>query len=198
MTSTSQNNQLYEYTYKTTGNKHLLETVENDGITMEFSYDSAGNVTGTIVRGISTTARLSSQQIYTDNGNHLALSEDTNGIAAFYAYNPRELLISVTNEDGVATEYDYDEYNDRMTIAYISGLVSVNYNYINGMLSSIVRGGYIEGNSTKQNQTYSFAYDGFGNVTSISVGNTILVSYIYEEENGNLIRTTYGDGTYIG
>ena len=110
MTSTSQNNQLYEYTYKTTGNKHLLETVENDGITMEFSYDSAGNVTGTIVRGIITTARLSSQQIYTDNGNHLALSEDTNGIAAFYAYNPRELLISSNLSVGeIAARCGFDD-----------------------------------------------------------------------------------------
>ena len=65
------------------------------------------------------------------------------------------------------------------------------------MLSSIVRGGYIDGVSAKQNQTYSFDYDGFGNVTNIWVGNDLLVSYTYADDNGNLTRTTYGDGTYI-
>lgn len=197
LTSTAQNNQLYDYTYKTTGNKHLLDTVENDGITMAFTYDSAGNVTGTVVTGISTSEYLESWQSNTANGNHVAASEDTNGSLTQYTYNPRELLISVLNEKGVATEYDYDEYNDRMFIAYISGLVSVNYNYVDGMLSSIVRGGYINGVSAKQNQTYAFAYDGFGNVTSIWVGNDLLVSYTYADDNGNLTRTTYGDGTYI-
>ena len=34
-------------------------------------------------------------------------------------------------------------------------------------------------------------------MTSIWVGNELLVSYTYADDNGNLIRTTYGDGTYI-
>ena len=34
-------------------------------------------------------------------------------------------------------------------------------------------------------------------MTSIWVGNDLLVSYTYADDNGNLTRTTYGDGTYI-
>ncbi len=192
-----QNNQLYTYTYKTTGNKHLLDTVTNDGITMSFTYDSSGNVTGTTVTGVGASRELSSSSSYSADHNYIIASQDANGITATYAYNPRNLLITTTDAKGVSTEYDYNEYNDRATIAYISGLISVNYNYLNGELSNIVRGGYIPGNSIKQNQTYSFAYDGFGNVTSVSVGNYTLVSYIYAAYNGHLLRTTYGNGTYI-
>lgn len=99
--------------------------------------------------------------------------------------------------NNITTRYDYDENTDRTKISYISGIISVNYNYVNGVLDNIVRGGYIDGNSIKQNQTYKFNYDGFGNVTSVSVGNYTLVSYTYAAKNGHLTKTTYGNGTYI-
>ena len=195
--SHGQNNQNYTYTYKTGGNKHLLDTVTNNGITMSFSYDSAGNVSGTTVTGISTSWYLSSNSYYTSDGNRISSSYDTNGTSASYTYNNRNLLTAVTNANNVATRYDYDENTDRTKISYISGIISVNYNYVNGVLDNIVRGGYIDGNSIKQNQTYKFNYDGFGNVTSVSVGNYTLVSYTYAAKNGHLTKTTYGNGTYI-
>ena len=164
---------------------------------MSFSYDSAGNVSGTMVTGISTSWYLSSNSYYTSDGNRISSSYDTNGTSASYTYNNRNLLTAVTNANNVATRYDYDENTDRTKISYISGIISVNYNYVNGVLDNIVRGGYIDGNSIKQNQTYKFNYDGFGNVTSVSVGNYTLVSYTYAAKNGHLTKTTYGNGTYI-
>lgn len=73
ITSISQNNKNYEYTYKTTGNKHLLDTVKNAGVTMKFTYDSAGNVTGTTISGISYDKTLISSTSYTNNGNAICL-----------------------------------------------------------------------------------------------------------------------------
>jgi len=195
--SQQQNNKLYTYTYKTTGNTHLLDTVSNDGITMSFTYDSAGNATGTVVQGINYSKNLITSTEYTDNGNLVSSSTDTNGITTNYIYNNRGLLTGDTNAKGITSRYDYNTENDRQNIAYISGLISVNYNYLNGALSTVVRGGYIDGLTEKQNQTYTFNRDNFGNVISISVGNYTLVAYIYEANNGNLLRTAYGDGTYI-
>jgi len=67
-------------------------------------------------------------------------------------------LTGDTNAKGITSRYDYNNENDRQNIVYISGLISVNYNYLNGALGTVVRGGYID----KQNQTYTFNRDNFG------------------------------------
>ena len=48
----------------------------------------------------------------------------------------------ITYATGITSRYDYNNENDRQNIAYISGLISVNYNYLNGALGTVVRGGY--------------------------------------------------------
>ena len=181
------------------GNIHLPISVTNDGVKMSFTYDSAGNVTGTTVEDLSNvlTTDLISETVYTSNGNLVSSVTDSNGITTRYTYNDRNLLSGVTNAKFVLTEHDYNASNDRPFVSYISGLVSVHYNYLKGELSSIVRGGYIEGNSTKQNQTYTLSRDGFGNLTSVSVGNYTLVTYEYGSYNGQLMKTIYGNGDYI-
>ena len=197
ITSISQNNKNYEYTYKTAGNKHLLDTVKNAGVTMKFTYDSAGNVTGTTISGISYDKTLISSTSYTINGNAIGSSTDASGITKSYLYNDRGLLVGETDANSVTMRYDYHAGNDRQTVAYISGLVSASYNYLNGALDNIIRGGYIAGDSEKKNQIYTFNRDNFGNVTSVKVGNYTLVTYTYGSKNGHLTRTTYGNGTYI-
>ena len=134
---------------------------------------------------------------YTSNGNLVSSVTDSNGITTRYTYNDRNLLSGVTNAKFVLTEHDYNASNVRPFVSYISGLVSVHYYYLKGELSSIVRGGYIEGNSTKQNQNYTLSRDGFGNLTSVSVGNYTLVTYEYGSYNGQLMKTIYGNGDYI-
>ena len=63
-------------------------------------------------------------------------------------------------------------------------------------MSKIIRTG--TANGTSKTQTYSFEYDDFGNVTKVMVGNLILVQYEYAPNNGNLIKTIYGDGEHTG
>ena len=46
-------------------------------------------------------------------------------------------------------------------------------------------------------QTYSFAYDSFGNVTSMKVGTRTLASYQYGPNNGLLLSQTYGNGDIV-
>ena len=62
----------------------------------------------------------------------------------------------------------------------------------------IVRGGYLPAPNASQriSQTYSFTYDSFGNKTSVKVGNKTFATYEYAPNNGNLIKTTYGNGNY--
>ena len=65
------------------------------------------------------------------------------------------------------------------------------------MLSGINRGGYISGDSTKYSQTYSMAFDGFGNMTSVSVGSLNLATCTYGSNNKPLEKMTYGNGDSV-
>ena len=64
--------------------------------------------------------------------------------------------------------------------------------YTNGQVSSITRGGYY-GNSTKQNQTYTFTRDDYGRVTETAVGGVTLSTNTYDDR-GRLESATYGNG----
>lgn len=44
-------------------------------------------------------------------------------------------------------------------------------------------------------QTFSFGYDGWNHLTSVSAGSHTLASYSYANGNGNLTGMTYGNGT---
>ena len=46
-------------------------------------------------------------------------------------------------------------------------------------------------------QTYSFAYDSFGNMTSLKVGNWELAEYTYAANNGLLTKQEYGNGDVV-
>lgn len=48
--------------------------------------------------------------------------------------------------------------------------------------------------SSSDNVNYSFQYNGFGTRTGIKVGTQNLVTYTYAAHNGDLTKTTYGNG----
>ena len=195
LTSQSQGNENYTYTYKTSGNKHLVNTVTSDGVTMTFTYDAAGNVTGTVITATGTTNNMSSGSTYSTDKNFVLSSTDTSNNTTYYGYNSNDLLSYTRNAKGTYVYYEYNGQNDRQTKAYINGVVSASYAYTKGALSTITRTG--TANGTSKTQTYSFTYDNFGNVTQVKVGTSVLVSYEYAANNGNLTKTTYGNGTYI-
>ncbi|MDY2966745.1 MAG: hypothetical protein SOR87_00615, partial [Vescimonas coprocola] len=47
-------------------------------------------------------------------------------------------------------------------------------------------------------QVYAFAYDAFGNLTALQVGDRTLAGYTYAAGNGNLTRQAYGNGSWVG
>jgi len=192
LTSQSQGNENYTYTYRTSGNKHLVDTVTSDGVTMKFTYDTAGNVTGTTITADGTTKQISSGTTYTSDKNFVSSVTDTTGNTTLYGYDSYDLLEYSQNANGNRVYYEYDSNNDRQTEAYINGVVSAAYTYVNGTLSQITR----TGNNNKT-QNYFFEYDGFGNVTKVSIGTHTLVEYEYAPNNGNLLKTTYGNDTVI-
>ena len=58
----------YEYTYQTSGNKHLPVSIKNDTVTMDISYDSNGQAKQTTLRNNSG-----------ETGTDVFLGSTTNG-----------------------------------------------------------------------------------------------------------------------
>ena len=65
-------------------------------------------------------------------------------------------------------------------------MVSYAYNN-NGSLASIARNGF----------AYTFGYDGYGNRTTVSIGDRTLSTNTYEAHNGNLTQIEYGNGDTV-
>ena len=100
------------------------------------------------------------------------------------------LLTSTTDPAGNTINYAYNSSNDLLTSVSASvgdQTVTNSYSYTNRRLTGI----------THNNFNYSFTYDGFGNVTSTSVGNQVLSSNTYLPNNGLLSTSTYGNGDSV-
>lgn len=199
-----------KYTYEHDKTTHAVTSVSNDNIKLSLNYDSVGNTTGTTLVNTKneTNKSLTSTALYSADGNYMTSQTDTSGITSQYTYMDSDpvwdrqktgLVTRSQDSKGTVTKYAYNTNNDRQTMTYIEGKESVGYNYAQGNLASIVRGGYLPApnNSQHISQTYSFTYDSFGNKTSVKVGNRTLATYEYAPNNGNLIKTTYGNGNYV-
>ena len=78
---------------------------------------------------------------------------------------------------------------------FISGVSSVHYGYSNGQLTSVENGGYIPGVAEKQTQSYSFAYDQYGNRTESRIGERLLARY--ENDKNTVKSMQYGNSESV-
>jgi YD repeat-containing protein len=146
----TQGEESFDYKYENTANSHLATSVEQAGIKMEFTYNTAGALTGNRITSVNGNAFLESDTLYTSDKNYATGIEDVNGVYTYYHYS-NGLLNYVRNEKDVQTNYTYYAGNDRQKSAYISDLVEVNYKYAKGMLSQIIR-------DAGENSTESIGY----------------------------------------
>jgi YD repeat-containing protein len=192
---------IYTYDYGDSRNDHLVTKITNDNVSMNITYDAMGNSTGTVLKSDSSTSakQLQTSATYSTDGSQLLSQTNANGQTTKYAYSSNTRMLTATT-DAAGTTYTstYNANNDRANMSYISGVVSVDYGYNKGLLSTIKRGGYLPGDTTtKKSQTYNIGYDSFGNMTSIAVGSRTLASYAYGSNNNNLQSMTYGNGTVV-
>ena len=188
-------NGTFNYTYDSA---HRVTSVTNGIITQTMGYDAAGNATSTVLKSSTSSNPLTitTTASYANYGNLLSSVTDSFGNSITYGYTGSlnkmyGLPSTVKDPKGVVTSASYDAYG-RTTNTAISGTASVAYGYTTGNLSGITRT-----NSAGTTQTYSMAYNVFGNPTSISVGSRTLASYTYGSYNGYLTRLTYGNSDYV-
>lgn len=102
---------------------------------MDLTYDSAGNVTSTKLWGTGSAYMQSSAE-YTDSNTKLESQTDSAGYTTYFEYLTERGLLrkqSGANAAGGETEtvYDYNS-SDRLSMAYINGVISAEYFYIKG------------------------------------------------------------------
>ena len=187
-------NGTYEYTYDTTY-KHRLKSVTNDLITQSMGYDASGNVTSTTLSG-SGGKTISTSAAYGGSQNRLTSITDATGATVTYGYGNVDsqmmaLPTSITDPNGTVTTSSYDS-NYRVTQTGIANVAGLVYNYSNGNLNSVKRT-----NNASSEQTYSFTYDAFGNMTALKVGTQTLATYTYGAGNGLLMSQTYANGDSV-
>ena len=192
-------NGTYTYKYENSNNNHLVTKIKNDGVTMDISYDTRGNSTGTTLSSDSDSSagKLVTSAAYSSDGSQLTSQTDANGYTTSYTYNTQRTLTTQVDPNGTTNRHSHFTENDRPKTNYISGVISAGYEYSCGNLVTVRRSGYITSGGTKQTQYYHMGYDGFGNMTSISVGSRKLASYDYGTKNSNLRSMTYGNGAKV-
>lgn len=187
-------NGTYEYTYDSTYD-HRLKSVTNGLITQAMNYDGVGNVTSTKLSG-SGSKTISTSAEYGGSGNRLVSTTDATGAEIAYGYSNvnaqmMALPTSITDPNGTVTTSAYDSHY-RVTQTGIADVADLVYTYSDGNLGTVKRT-----DSTGKTQTYSFTYDGFGNMQSLKVGDKTLATYSYNPDNGLLAKQTYGNGDSV-
>ena len=175
-----------------------LTTLYNRTLTTNYTHDSYGNVTKTVVQGTGSALKTETSATYNGSGNYLHTVTDTRGNVTTTNHNTNTgLLSSSVTPNGTTTSYTYDS-GSRMTSVSAGGAVN-SYGYQNGQLKTITHTAGIN------NVIYNFLYDLWGNVTGTTIGDTTdpmavirsLITHTYQTGNGNLIRSDYGNSDYI-
>ena len=192
----------FDYSYHADIDHVLQGIVKSDGndnyLFTNYEYDAYGNVNKETITGISGTDVTDNivTDTYYDSYGRVNIVVDTLGNETFYNRNSAtELLNYVTDANGNRTAYDYDN-QERLTVIFNdidkddikdTNEENVVYTYdAKDQLTSINNG----------STTYTFTYDGYGNVTTIKAGTFTLAAYEYNQGNGKLTETSYGNGYY--
>jgi len=166
---------------------------------MSATYDGKGNTTGTSLTGTGSTSKISTSAAYDANGNLVTSETDARGKSVSYAYDnaiskQTGRPTSVTDAKGTETYTFYNTNNGRVESVGIGYSPSLSYSYTNGRLTEMTRSAYFPGSDFDSVQSYTIGYDGFGNMTSVNVGNRNLVSYSYGAGNGQMTEQVFGTG----
>lgn len=134
---------------------------------------------------------------YTADGNYLSKYIDENDVSTSYEYSlTNGLLLSEKLANDSTVSYGYDaigmlkSVSQDVTNVLTGNTVTMNteYSYENDRIKSITHNGF----------SYTYDYDIYGNIESISVGDTELVTYEYNDDYfNNINKITYANGAAI-
>lgn len=172
--------------------------------TTTHTVNDYGLETATTIIGIGEIPLVSSTYYETTPGSKIfgkCLSQtNTDGITTYYVYDTNKGLLTYTKCNDEGLYYLYDSMQ-RVTGVYpLFYSSSLNYYMTEANAEQALYSYDAQGRTqsiTTGTTSYTYLYDSFGNTTSISVGDDLLVSYLYAPNNGKLQSMTYGNGTTV-
>ncbi len=179
---------VYEYTYYS---GDILKTEKVTGVDSEtpvevYNYDENGNLISYTIDNV-----LKESYTYTViGGEYLVATETADGYVTTYSYNAdSEIISKVKTLNGAEVEKDVYEYdtNDKYLSKHShtenGATLTTHYNS-DGAVTKVEHNGF----------EYNYAYDNFGNTTSVKVGTQPLITYSYLPDKSKLSGITYGNG----
>lgn len=173
------------YLIKLKDYEKYLKCDNNNLILSDYEYD---NPDSSFFIEIQEGNFIENTAEYTEDGKFIKSSTDTLFNKTLYDINSiTGLTNSITNAKGSVTNYTYDDKRRLVKIKQNEKEIDYVYNSHN-VLSKIIQG----------NKEYNFVYDDFLNTKQIKIGENIdLITNNYEENNGNLISSTFGNNHTI-
>jgi len=168
-------------------NKKYLKWVENHFEFVNNYSDIEENFLYEYYLEDSTRMFIQSETEYTQDGRFVTKIKDSLLNETNFAVNSINGLITKVT-DSQENEITYTYNNKEQVTKIAQGNKEINYTYNNqNVLSEINQG----------NKTYKLNYDNFLNITNIKINNRNLVTNVYDENNGNLLSSTYGNGYIV-
>ena len=184
------------FKYEYDKNHNVTKGTSAEKCVLRYTYDDKGNVLkSAAVSADDETTGTWLTRTMTEDQNHVATVKDARGCQSTYAWNTkRDLVTSIKDARSSTTYYMYDDKTKRLlsmskTIK-AKGQdqeVKVEYGYSNDHLTRITHNGF----------NYGFGYNEFGKTRLVAVAGSSIVSYEYEENNGELLKTKYANGDYL-
>jgi len=121
---------------------------------------------------------------YTSDGKFVKSTTDSNFNKTVYDIDDETgLTRSITNAKNQKTSYSYNDKKQLASVISKNKKILYNYNS-NNLLDKITSG----------NKEYNFIYDSYLKMKQVKIGDNItLITNNYEENNGNLISSLYGN-----
>ena len=172
--------------------------------TSTVSYAAEGDIETATRNGRSP--RLITQKVYNlTAGSYLfgrtTSVTDADGKTTNFVYDTRGLLLYEYDGMNHGLYYTYDALGRQTEILPLMYSLSVNSYYSQYGAESVSYTYDPQTNRLTQittaTTTYTFTYDAFGNTTSIKAGDSTLVTYTYNQNNGKLLQIQYGTGKTV-
>ena len=184
------------FKYEYDKNHNVTKGTSAEKYVLRYTYDDKGNVLkSAAVSADDETTGTWLTRTMTEDQNHVATVKDARGCQVTYDWDTKkDLLNSVKDARSSTTYYTYDGKTEHLTsvskIVKAKGQdqeVKVEYGYSNDHLTRITHNGF----------NYGFGYNEFGKTRLVAVAGSSIVSYEYEENNGELLKTKYANGDYL-
>jgi len=173
--------------YVLDGNGNIIESVDGEGHSSFFEYDSMDRLTKVKLRRIDKVHKVDEIQetLYTYDHRGLVKTEvNAAGDGKALIYDGNGNLIQKTDEDGYVTQYEYSPVNLVSKASYADGKEAT---YLYDGTGDLIRMVDWVGETT-------FEYDLLDRLLNVNDHNHRNVNYVYDNV-GNTIAIQYPDGT---